>query len=126
MKQTITMQSFNRSQLDRSKLASFEKEIISSPTKPLIHMDARFLFIQSGHGTLQIGGKTFILSAGALVILLPWQISEITSVKETLQYDLIPFHFDTISACMKLFVNEDGAPIPLEKLIENKSVAYFT
>ena len=45
MKDLAAMQSFERSRLDRSKLCSFDNETIEAPTAPLIHQEARFLYI---------------------------------------------------------------------------------
>ena len=56
MKDLAAMQSFERSRLDRSKLCSFDNETIEAPTAPLIHQEARFLYICEGHGVIRIQG----------------------------------------------------------------------
>ena len=77
MKETIAMQSIVRSQLDKSRLGSFEPEVISAPTAPLIHPNARFLLIRGGRATLQLQGTLHVVGQGDLVAILPWQTNKI-------------------------------------------------
>ena len=76
MKSTIALQPIVRSQLDKSRLCSFDPEVISAPTKPLIHSNSRFWLIRSGKATLQLQGKAYTIGRGDLVAILPWQISQ--------------------------------------------------
>lgn len=118
MEQPIAMQSFSRSQLDRSRICTFNQESAARPTRPLIHQDARFLLIRSGRGELRIQGARYPLLPGRLIAILPWQVSEITRVDEPLQYDLIAYHYDTISAAMHLFLDAQGKPPALQSQME--------
>ncbi|MEG1926021.1 MAG: AraC family transcriptional regulator [Ruthenibacterium sp.] len=125
MRNLIAMQSLLRSQLDQSRLCSFDQEVIDCPTTPLIHQDARFLYVKSGCGEIFLQGKTYPLCRNCLVTILPWQISDITSVTSSLQYVLIAYHFDTIERASKLFHGVDDQPFPIESIMENNPVIQF-
>ena len=118
MEQPIIMQSFSRSQLDRSRICTFDQETAACPTQPLIHQDARFLLIRSGCGELRIQGARYALAPDRMIAILPWQVSEITRVDEPLQYYLIAYHYDTISAAIHLFLDAQGQPPALQSRIE--------
>lgn len=126
VKKTIAMQSISRSQLDQSRLCSFDQEVTRFPTKPLIHMDARLLLVRGGAGRLRIQSAEYPLKAGSLAAILPWQISEITQVEEPLRYYLIAFHFDTIHQALRLFLGEDGQPLPIVSHIDSSPVAQLS
>ena len=89
MSETIEIQSVARSALDQSRLCSFNHEVIDAPTAPLIHQEARFLFINRGSGTIQIQNRPYPVRPNTLIGILPWQISQITEVKEAWQYYLV-------------------------------------
>lgn len=108
MPDIIQIQSMARSRLDKSKLASFDQEVIEAPTKPLIHQEARFLLIRKGSGDITIQSRSYHLQPGALVGVLPWQITAITSVDEPLQYYLLVYHLDTLNRVMKAFYEPGG------------------
>lgn len=126
MKKTLTMQSITRSRLDRSRVCSFDEEIVTAPTKPLIHMDARLLYFRAGKGTLRLQGEEFPAEAGTLATILPWQVSEITAVEQTLQYSLIVYHFDTVAGAARLFPGPGGEPMPLLERMETVPVVRFS
>ncbi len=108
MPDIIQIQSMARSRLDQSKLASFDQEVIESPTKPLIHQEARFLLVRKGSGDMTIQSRSYHLQPGTLVAVLPWQITTITSVEEPLQYYLLVYHLDTLNRVMKAFYEPGG------------------
>ena len=95
MKELIEMQSFNRSQVDQSRLFSLDYETVSEPAVPLIHQESRFLFALDGAGKIVIQGKEYDFRRGTLVSILPWQVSEISAVEKPVQYVIIRYHFDT-------------------------------
>ncbi len=47
------------SETDRTKICSFDNEVIERRTKPLIHQAARFLYFKKGYGTIVIDGKSY-------------------------------------------------------------------
>lgn len=120
----IEIQSFARSKWDKSKLCSFDTEVISSPTQPLIHQEARFLFVNKGKGAIVIQGKRYDLKPGAFVAILPWEISEVTEVESPLQYYLLIYHFDTLSQLIKSFYNSDNQPASIIRSFSGASAVY--
>lgn len=120
MEQTIAMQSITRSRFDHSKICTVYQETAQFPTRALIHPDARFLHICSGKGELRLQGQCYELQPDQLLAILPWQISEITQVRETLQYDVIVYHFDTLCAAIHLFLDTKGNPYAMQGQITKK------
>ncbi len=107
----IQMQTFSRSSLDQSKLCSFDQEVIEAPTFPLIHQEARFLFVKQGRGTMTIQNKAYELGPNTFLAVLPWQITKIIAVEEPLQYYLVIYHLDTLDKFVKSFSDAEGAPV---------------
>ena len=126
MKNTIALQPIVRSQMNQSRLCSFDPEVISAPTKPLIHSNSRFWLIRGGRATLLLQGKAYPIGRGDLVAILPWQVSQIVAVEEPLQYVLIAYHFDTVCHAARLFHSEEDAPLPIEKQMEESPVAHLS
>jgi len=122
VKNTVEMQTLARSRLDESRICSYDLESVSEATTPLIHQEARFLYVQQGRGRIALQGREYPLEPGSLVAILPWQISEITQVESTLQYVLVIYHFDTVQRAMKLFWDEEKRPIPFEGQMETTPV----
>ncbi len=118
MIKNVPMQPYTRSEMDRSKLCSFDFEVETEPTSPLIHKDARFLYIKNGDGLLALQGRRMRLQRGTLVSILPWQVSEIVQVKVPLQYALIAYHLDTVEHAARLFREQEDQSMPIQALIE--------
>lgn len=111
MSKIIRMQSFFRSSQDQSKLCSFDREVIEAPTAPLIHQEARFLFIRNGSGIIKIQNKPYRLSSNTIIAIFPWQITEVTEVDKTLQYYLVIYNLDTLNRLVKSFNDSLGDPV---------------
>ena len=125
MPDIIAMQSFVRSSLDLSKLCSFDQEVIEGPTSPLIHQEARFLFIIGGHGTIRIQNRDLELRPNTLLGILPWQITTVTEVTEPLQYYLLIYNQHMLNRFVKSFTEEDGAAINWAEHIEECPALYL-
>jgi len=125
VKNTVEMQTLARSRLDESRICSYDLESVSEATTPLIHQEARFLYVQQGRGRIALQGREYPLEPGSLVAILPWQISEIVKVDSTLQYALVIYHFDTVQRAMKLFWEEENRPVPIESQMEAIPVVWF-
>ena len=97
MNKLIPIQSIYCSKEDETKLCSFDTEVLSAPTTPLIHPMSRLWLVNEGEGTLLLNNKEYTLKKGALVSVLPWQITDITSVKSTLQFFVMAYYFDNIN-----------------------------
>lgn len=108
MADIIKMQTVNCSNIDQSRLCSLDLEVIDSPTMPLIHQSARFLLINQGKGTIKIQNIEYELKENSLVAILPWEISEVTSVEEPLQYYLLIYKFDILNQAIRSFYNVDN------------------
>ena len=77
MSKLVPIQSIYCSNEDESRLCGFDVEVISAPTTPLIHPLSRLWLINEGEGTLLLNDKEYHLQKGALVSVLPWQITDI-------------------------------------------------
>lgn len=126
MKELIEMQSFNRSQVDQSRLFSLDYETVSEPAVPLIHQESRFLFALDGAGKIVIQGKEYDFRRGTLVSILPWQVSEISAVEKPVQYVLIRYHFDTVQNVIHLFSDVSGDPCSSLTRIEDHAAVQLS
>ena len=124
MKDLAAMQSFERSRLDRSKLCSFDNEVIEAPTAPLIHQEARFLYICEGHGTIRVQGRDVELRPNTLLRILPWQITVVTEVSEPLQYHLVIYNLHTLNRYIRAFSDERGNAVDWLSHIERQPALY--
>lgn len=124
MKDLAAMQSFERSRLDRSKLCSFDNEIIEAPTSPLIHQEARFLYICEGQGVIRVQGRDVELRPNTLLAILPWQITVVTEVTEPLQYHLIIYNLHTLNRYIRAFSDERGDAVDWLTHIEQQPALY--
>ena len=86
---------------DPSRLCSFDYEEILAPTKALMHQAARFLYFTEGKGCLNIDGVDYALRPGTLVAITPWQISDVTEVREPLHFVKIVYDFAYINTVVK-------------------------
>lgn len=96
MKNIIHRQSDLYSGFDINKLCSIDTGVIDSPTKPLIHQRARFLFIQEGRAVLKIQGKDYKISRHCVAMIFPWEITEVIAVDEAIQFNILKYTFDIV------------------------------
>ena len=101
MKDTVQIQPGHCSEIDPRRLFSVAREVIATPTQPLIHQGARFLYVSKGEGTLLLQGRGYRLREGTLVAIMPWQISEVTEVSAPLTYYLIRYQLDAVNLALK-------------------------
>lgn len=124
LKDLAAMQSFERSRLDRSKLCSFDNEVIEAPTSPLIHQEARFLYICEGRGVIRVQGRDVELRPNTLLSILPWQITLVTEVSEPLQYHLVIYNLYTLNRYIRAFSDERGDAVDWLSHIERQPALY--
>lgn len=110
------------SEQDKSKLCSFDSEVIEHPTKSLIHQAARFLFINKGEGKIVINEKEYELHPHSWIAILPWEISTITEVVKPLQFYKIVYNFTSINNALKTEYNADNEYISLINTISSNPV----
>lgn len=126
MKKTIAMQPIVRSQLDQSRLCSFDLKAASAPSSPLIHTNACFWLIRGGKAEILLQGKKYAVGRGDLVTILPWQISQITAVDNPIQYAVVIYHFDTACHAARLFHSACDECLPIEEQMQRCPVAHLS
>lgn len=91
-----------------NNIATYEQQCDVAPTNPLLHQTARFLYVREGEGTIKIKQELYKIQSNSLVVLMPWQVSEIVEVKTPLFYDLITFNFTFLDYLLKHNLNYRG------------------
>jgi AraC-like DNA-binding protein len=89
------------SEVDRTKICSFDNEVIEKPTRPLIHQAARFLYFKKGYGNIIVDGINYKIIPNTIIAIIPWEISDITEVLETLQFKKIIYDYSYINNSLK-------------------------
>lgn len=84
-----------------NNVATYEQQCDVAPTDPLLHQTARFLYVREGEGTIKIKQEQYKIHRDCLVVLMPWQVSEIIEVKTPLFYDLLTFNFTFLDYLLK-------------------------
>jgi len=107
------IQPFDRSRTDYSELLSLDLQTVSAPTLPLIHQEARFLYILSGRGTILVQGRPIELVPDMLLSILPWQITEVTDVAEPLHFYLLVYDIRLLNRYIQSFSDVGGNYIRL-------------
>lgn len=115
------------SEVDRTKICSFDNEVIEEPTKPLIHQAARFLFFRKGYGTIVIDGTSYKIIPNTLIAISPWEISDITEVIETLQFNKIIYDYSYINNSLKdnYLLNSNDSIAELFEFISKNPALYL-
>ena len=125
MTKLVPIQSIYCSKEDETSLCSFDIEVISSPTTPLIHPMSRLWLINEGKGTLLLNDKKYPLVKGTLVSVLPWQITDIVEVKSPLQFFVMAYYFDNINEIIKTFYNPDSVNLSVSQSMSHSPVVTF-
>ncbi|MCI8321580.1 MAG: helix-turn-helix transcriptional regulator [Dorea sp.] len=125
MTKLVPIQSIYCSKEDETSLCSFDIEVISSPTTPLIHPMSRLWLINEGEGTLLLNDKKYPLVKGTLVSVLPWQITDIVEVKSPLQFFVMAYYFDNINEIIKTFYNPDSVNLSVSQSMSHSPVVTF-
>lgn len=125
MSKLVPIQSIFCSAEDETRLCSFDTEVISSPTTPLLHPMSRLWLINSGEGTLVLNGKEYCLTKGTLVSVLPWQISDITEVKSPIQLYVVAYYFDNVNEIIKSFYDTGSTQLSVSEALLKMPVVNF-
>lgn len=125
MSKLVPIQSIYCSKEDETCLCSFDVEVLSVPTTPLIHPMSRLWLINEGAGILELNGKKYPLKKGALVSVLPWQITDITEVTAPLQFFVMAYYFDNINEIIKTFYNPDNVQLSIMQSVSKMPVIDF-
>lgn len=113
MQDTVEVQQQYGSRTDIYKIASFDYEIIEEKKRPILHQEARFLYINKGKGRIKINEKEYMVKENTLISVAPWDYTEIPEVKETFQYYLVIYNSFLINHMIKSVMNVEGETIPL-------------
>lgn len=124
MKKTVPIQDIYCSSQDYRRICSLDTEVINTPTTPLIHQMSRFWLVNRGYGVLKLQDREYKLRPGAIVSILPWQISDVIQVDEPLQYYLLAYYFDNINAVIKTAYNANSRPVSLIESMSAQPVVY--
>ena len=111
MTKIVPMQSLYCSMQHENKICSFDVEVISEPTTPLIHPMSRFWLVESGEAVLLLNNQRYALQPGTLVSVLPWQITDIVEVSSPLRFFVLVYYFDNIHEMIKTFYNPGNTPL---------------
>ncbi len=122
MTEMVPMQSLYGSMQDENKICSFDIEVVSAPTTPLLHPMARFWWVDSGAGTLALNNRRYPLKGGTLVSVLPWQITDIVAVEEPLRLFVLAYCFDNVNEIVKTVYNPGKGPLSLLRAMEEDPV----
>ena len=125
MHKLARLQDSGASEMDPSVICSFDYEAIQTPTKPLIHQAARFLYIKKGHGTIAIDGTDYPVRPNTLIAITPWQISEITEVTETLQMMKVVYDYQYLCFFLKGVQGCDEEGTGLLSFLSMEPVVYL-
>lgn len=105
-------------------LCSFEIDRISEDRSPLIHPMSRLWFVTEGEGELLLNNKKYVLKKGALVSVLPWQITEIVRVRQPIQFYVVEYYYDGVMEILKTFYNPDETQLSVVEYLEQTPVFY--
>ncbi len=113
----VEIQEFYRTASREGVATYFEVQSDSAPTRPLLHKNSRFLYVLSGKGTIRIYDKDYAMEPGAVIALLPWEISEIVEVKEPLRYYLLIYPFEFLNFIVKNQFNIENEKLDMVTLL---------
>lgn len=126
MPEIVPMQSLYSSMQDEKKICSFDIEVISEPTTPLIHPMSRFWMVDSGEGELMLNNRRYPLRPGTLVSVLPWQITDIIEVKSPLRLLILVYYFDNVHEIIKTFYNPGNEPLSVMQAMARQPVIWLS
>lgn len=125
MAEIVPMQSLYCSMQDENKICSFDIEVLTEPTTPLIHPMSRFWLVNSGQGTLLLNNRPYALKPGAVVCVMPWQISDIVEVSSPIQFFVMAYYFDNVNEIIKTFYNPGSEPLSIVQSLTKHPVLYL-
>lgn len=124
MSKLIQIQNQFCSDIDHKKFCSFDMEVTESPTKPLIHQTARFLFFMKGKGKIVIDDVEYEIKPYTLVAILPWEITKISEVEEQFQNYKIIYNSEVTNNIIKTLYNTDNEILEIIECITKHPVVY--
>ncbi|MBQ9239681.1 MAG: helix-turn-helix transcriptional regulator [Treponema sp.] len=123
--QFATLQDGWVSESDPAMSCFFDYEVITEPTKALIHQAARFLYVKYGSGTIVIDSVKYELKPNTLLSIMPWCISDVTEVHEPLQLIKVVYDYQYINTILKGTFSHREDSAELLYALSQKSVVYL-
>jgi YesN/AraC family two-component response regulator len=111
--------------MDIYKVASFDYEIIESKKTPILHPEARFLFVNKGKGSFKINEREYEVRENMLIAVTPWDYTEIPRVEETFQYYLVVYNSFLINNAIKTTMNLEGEETDVFQTLVDHPVLYL-
>ncbi len=124
MEQKTELQNQFCSSVDDRKFCSFDTQIIDEKTRPILHQTSRFLYINKGRGKIKINEVEYNVQPNTLISLLPFDCTEVTEVKETLQYYVVIYNFVVVNNAIKSIFNVDNQKIDIIHEMQEHPVIY--
>lgn len=112
MENTIEVQHQFCSETDERKFCSFNYEIIEEKRRPLLHQTSRFLYFNKGKGKIKVNEAEYEIKENTIVGVLPWDCTEITEVKDTLQLYVVIYNHVLINGVIKSLFNVSNEEVP--------------
>lgn len=101
MKRISELQTQYSSIYDKKKICSYDIEQIYEPTHPIMHQGSRFLFFTKGKGKIKVNDVSYNISKNSVVAIVPWEISEVTEVEESMQFIKIIYNYNFMNQNIK-------------------------
>ena len=86
---------------DKRKICSYDIEQVFETTRPIMHQGSRFLFFTKGSGIIKINDISYEIRPNTCVAIVPWEISEISEVREPMQFIKIIYNFNFLNQGVK-------------------------
>lgn len=124
MEYTVELQHQFCSETDETRFCSFNYEIIEEKKRPILHQTSRFLFFNKGKGKMKINEVEYEITEDTVVGILPWDCTEITEVKETLQLYVVVYNYVLINDVVKSLFNVSNEEVPTITKIKDRPVVH--
>jgi hypothetical protein len=126
MNKLATIQEGYVSETDRSRICSFDNEVIDEPTKPLIHQAARLWYFKEGKGVIIVDGKEYRILPNTLIAIVPWEITDVSEVDVPLQFSKVVYDYSYINSTLKSTYNNENELGELLRLVSTHPALYLT
>lgn len=107
------IQTIFTSALNASRIADIDIEFAEKPTTMIIHTVARFWLFRRGKGKMVINGIEYVVKENTLVAVMPWDITEITEVTETLEFYKLVYNNPFINTQLRTIYNPTCSEIDI-------------
>ncbi|CDZ75090.1 Hypothetical protein ING2D1G_0948 [Peptoniphilus sp. ING2-D1G] len=124
MTNVFELQSQYCSNYDKKKLFSYDIEQIEAPTNSLMHKESRFLFFTKGRGVIKINGVDYEIKPNCCVAIVPWEVTEMIKVEESMQLIKIVYNFNILNQNLKNIYSNIEGELDIFTEISNSPIIY--